>query len=456
MRVFISHKVLDRQLVEYFRSQLLQLGLKVDQIFLSEETRPGADWNQEVLGAMQQSDMLVFIYTDPSYDWDWCLFECGYFAGLGPLDGRQRSLICINSGIGRPSPLNLWQDVSSEGAFQLFLEDIARRVKSPLAGQHVAFLDFVKQFWLAIYQRLPLKDQGRLEAFKQRRLVIIVPPEEMEKVKSGKVQDLSDALKVEISDGSRSIFPNAPLEAGWKQFLAALSNQPLQLGWMDSLPVMVRMLNGTRTESPMLPLVRDGLTQSVAYRPSIAQRDVYGDGSVRYTVVFIRTPDSTVCSSDPVDRTYVWLMLARNFREAVLDLYKRKLESIQMPEQLKLWVEDLQGQTTLVRIDAVSRGMNMNGETGDINLFCEAARNTMHRLRKNWEEGENELAELRIRLVGILGVHNPPLNSLPDMREKVREALERMITVNTEFTLHVAASYLGYITKPSTSLAGPS
>ncbi|HEX5243543.1 MAG TPA: toll/interleukin-1 receptor domain-containing protein, partial [Tepidisphaeraceae bacterium] len=81
LRLFISHKSADRDLAKKFKDRLVILGFRDSEVYLAEEIQPGDSWHDDIMKALRESHALIFLYTDPSHDWDWCLFECGFFAG---------------------------------------------------------------------------------------------------------------------------------------------------------------------------------------------------------------------------------------------------------------------------------------------------------------------------------------------------------------------------------------
>jgi hypothetical protein len=117
--IFISHKSneSDKALAEQFKRCLVLAGIPNESIFIAEELHPGEQWHPTILQALQTSQIFYLLYTDPSYDWDWCLFEAGYWLGIRTRENQGGKLICIHAGVGRPSPLDHWQDIHDEGDF---------------------------------------------------------------------------------------------------------------------------------------------------------------------------------------------------------------------------------------------------------------------------------------------------------------------------------------------------
>jgi hypothetical protein len=449
-RIFISHKVVDRTLAKALKSVLLQLGMHDEDVFLSEEISPGVPWNEKILDALRSSETLVFIYTDPSLDWDWCLFECGFFAGLPKIGGKDRRLICINAGIGRPSPLDRWQDVSSVGALQNELELLGAETKSDFPKTN-EFSTVVTSLWNSLSLGLPQKSDERYRALKQRRMSVTVNVVAMQAIKDG--EKIDSGVQIEISDGAREIFANGPLDSQWKDFQISLSSS--QKLWAESVGVLIRMLNGVRTASPMLPLVRSNTEgNNVLFRPSVVQRDVFRDGDgkppddtkVRYTIIFIRTPDATMPGQSREDRLFHWLTLSRNFRETIIEGYLKKIAATAVnSEDVRQLTQDLLDDMALIRIDSASRGLNLDD---DLVLFCAESARALRSMTERWETIEMDLQNYKALAAGLCVAGCTP-EQVEGLLSKLKETLNSIRELNQAFTLHVTSALMSSVAYPN-------
>ena len=114
------------------------------------------------------------LYTDPSHDWDWCLFECGCFAAKRfTAEGDRYQLICVNSGSARLAPLQMWQDVSSRDFFERLLEQYCMGNEhyegvNPDAVHLGAHRRTAQNLWIEFVQRVPSVPQEWAETLKRR------------------------------------------------------------------------------------------------------------------------------------------------------------------------------------------------------------------------------------------------------------------------------------------------
>ena len=146
LHIFVSHKVIDRKLAEGIQKKLVKFGGKKRmEIFLSEQIPFGVQWPQKIHEKLKKADWLIFIYTDPSREWDWCLYETGFFAGKTQTDISKR-LVCLYSGNAEeiPAPLQGWQAV---GAKTDNIKELLKQIYSqePRPGIHAVRPDAIDE-----------------------------------------------------------------------------------------------------------------------------------------------------------------------------------------------------------------------------------------------------------------------------------------------------------------------
>jgi hypothetical protein len=126
--VFISHKHDDHALAERVKHLIESLNRKAITCFVSgHDITAGADWRREVRGALARSHMLVLLFTAPSKNWDWCLFETGLYTRSDNTDIRA-VVPLFHPGQASPSPLADLQGVPAKAdKIGEFLDALCRR-----------------------------------------------------------------------------------------------------------------------------------------------------------------------------------------------------------------------------------------------------------------------------------------------------------------------------------------
>jgi len=130
-RVFISHKHDDHVLAERVKRLIESLNQKLITGFVSGvDITAGTDWRRQVREALGQSHMLLLLFTVPSKNWDWCLFETGLYTRFDSFQNSDvRAVVCLHDpGQGAPSPLADLQSVpATTDKIRAFLDALCRK-----------------------------------------------------------------------------------------------------------------------------------------------------------------------------------------------------------------------------------------------------------------------------------------------------------------------------------------
>ena len=113
--VFISHKQDDHALaveVKKAMEGLASPGL-INCFVSGIDITAGMDWRREIRSVLAKSHLLVLLFTAPSKNWDWCLYETGLYTRFDKAEVE--SVVCLFSpGQAAPSPLADVQGVPAE------------------------------------------------------------------------------------------------------------------------------------------------------------------------------------------------------------------------------------------------------------------------------------------------------------------------------------------------------
>ena len=123
-RIFISHKHDDHDAAASMAQALEGLSDKIKCFVSGTDLAAGSDWNAEIRSQLLASHLLLLVFTEPSKNWDWCLYEAGLFTSLGD----EHSVVCLYRPNGTsPRPLNTLQGVQvDQAAVQRFLSQLCR------------------------------------------------------------------------------------------------------------------------------------------------------------------------------------------------------------------------------------------------------------------------------------------------------------------------------------------
>jgi TIR domain len=108
-RVFVSHKHDDHALAGTVKTALEDMSGRIECFVSGSDLSAGSDWNAEIRSQLTKSHLLLLLFTEPSRNWDWCLYEAGLFTSLGAED---HSVVCLHRPQDAlPSPLQNLQGV---------------------------------------------------------------------------------------------------------------------------------------------------------------------------------------------------------------------------------------------------------------------------------------------------------------------------------------------------------
>jgi hypothetical protein len=127
--VFISHKHDDHTLAIVVKNAVEGLGAPgLINCFVSGiDITAGMDWRREIRSALARSHLLMLLFTTPSKNWDWCLYETGLYTRFNLTEVG--SVVCLfPAGQATPSPLADLQGVPADpDKIQAFLDLLCRK-----------------------------------------------------------------------------------------------------------------------------------------------------------------------------------------------------------------------------------------------------------------------------------------------------------------------------------------
>lgn len=111
VKVFLSHKREDASAAEQMKKILKKYSGQLD-IFIDKEISPGDKWLEVIKNELNDSQVFLLLFTDPTKNWDWCLYEAGLYTNLE--EGDWKKVVCIfNPEKKPPRPLKNYQAVAA-------------------------------------------------------------------------------------------------------------------------------------------------------------------------------------------------------------------------------------------------------------------------------------------------------------------------------------------------------
>jgi hypothetical protein len=138
LKIFLSHKSTDHLAVEAIKRKLTDIDPVRVSVFSSPSVEhAGSDYREAIEAHLRQSHCVILLYTDSTQQWDWSLYECGYFHGHhhGHFGGSKhkdhdcyvgRCLFIVHrEGVFRPKPLENWESIAI-GENEIGLTDLSK------------------------------------------------------------------------------------------------------------------------------------------------------------------------------------------------------------------------------------------------------------------------------------------------------------------------------------------
>ena len=301
LHIFISHKVIDQELAETVKDRLLAFGNERMEIFLSEEVPIGETWSDKIHKALKHSDWLIFIYTDPSRGWDWCLYETGFFAGNAQASGSNRLVCLYAKGVDIPDPVKGWQAVQAD---EKSIEKLLRQIYTQQPREGVKAIrkddnDRASSKWYAESAKLiaeSLMPAPKVEHY-SRYLKLVLNKEQVDKFRENGETTLPDNVIIngDFVDNALSLFDLKQGSFEWSDFSDTLE-QNKQDAWVAELCLQLsKVLARKNIHNQTLPIFTTTRNHDF-YCPVVHRVERAKDDSLTLWLLFLptSTPPSKV------------------------------------------------------------------------------------------------------------------------------------------------------------------
>ncbi len=329
LRIFLSHKGKDISIAQAIKDELERYGPNRLFIYLSEGIAFGEDWSEDIHNALRNADWLFLLYTDPTPEWDWCLYEVGFFAAR-----KDRRLICLyRAGLDPPGPMKRWQSVRAkkEDWVKLLDEIFGKPFRKGVVPINTKLANNVQE--LANMADKIIKIVGPKPVTKYYNNFLTLHLEVAQAAIATEKGEVPKATKVLHSDqDSLRMFGLEEKPYGywtWGELVQDLK-APDEIEWTKSLGIVTKNAIRYREIKSCLPLFHSKKVGH-AYRPVIHRIDRLPDGAVRFIINFVEIP----LQEDPtppgqLGSIATLLSIARKFRWGVLKTYLDEIEKVRL------------------------------------------------------------------------------------------------------------------------------
>lgn len=322
VNIFISHKKEDKATALGIRDILK--GFDDDEnpmvdFHLSEEIFGGDKWYEWITSKLKSSNLLILLFTDPTLDWDWCLYEAGLF---DLMDGdHHRRTICLHStATGPPEPLKHIKVFSAKST------DIEQFLSQLFIGTALTDLERPIASWLNKVPEKLEKAAADVSKLIDRKPVVskwhtrymIIHVKDPETIQQDRIPP--DA-KVETNQQTLELFNRKEgINGEWKD-LEEKARSGEDQRWLNELAGAIKAVSKGDIPEPIQALFHP-LRGTVMYRPILYRVDKLADGSMKFKILFCEDVSWQVQDAPAKQRSLLTsLVMATRFRYELLKKY---------------------------------------------------------------------------------------------------------------------------------------
>ena len=251
-----------------------------------KEKNVGELWQRNIRESINKAHWLILLLPDPSDDWDWCLFETGYFRGQMVSGDR---LICLHPENTAPPP-QIGEFHAVEGT-QEKLEGFVKQVfvnEDPTPGMDAINLDLDDEDVSEIATELHEAINRPKECMLTRThfdYFMMLKFEALDDLET--VEQLKDAKIIESNTDSVRIFGYNDIPATFGGLLGELDTGGDSGVWMKELLAVIVRIGQGKTFNPIQSMFRSPEDGKV-YRPIVHSVHKQPDGSIeRFHIIFV-------------------------------------------------------------------------------------------------------------------------------------------------------------------------
>jgi hypothetical protein len=434
--VFISHKLQSSDRARDIAVALSAFGGSRIRMHYSGKYEVGINYRQQIEKDLAQASWLILFYEGSQFEWDWCLYEIGFFTAKMRNSEKDHRLICLHDPEHEvPAPI---QDFNSLPATARKLKDFFRQiyVDDPWKIYPDVFQENedlvntnIKKIIAAVSKPPP--------RFAGPSFAIRIKLDQVEILKDGKIPPEADLMG---QGGWEAIFgkPVTNVCYKWRDVVRELESPD---PWIYPLAALMwQAYDGQRVEYPSVGVRIKFSSQYVdeyrVFRLSLQKVDLKGDeANFSFAAAAVVVPYEP--ASNPTEtRLYHLYNLAWFFRRRLLERELSKLDSelLNMPRkqaEIEKIIHEISNDFRTMLADAQVRGMEQQAPV--IQAFASPLREQVKtKLYEEWPTLYDELLA--------------NLNVGQSAAERISETLHKMEPINHFFlkvSIEELNKYLG-------------
>lgn len=323
-RIFISHKAEDHGIAVALRDILKDCDDEDHPKLtfnICEEIPGGQKWYEWIRENLRTSNLLILIYTDPSRNWDWCLYETGLFDDLNGV--YHRRIICLHSSKTMPpGPLAEFQ------SFAATTDRIREFVNQFLIGKELLNLEEPVAKWLRKsperlkkvveeIRKLIDREAQRISYYCKHIFIEVENPDQTMTARA-----IPSNAKVKSDDASLEIFKKKQREELTWQELKDKAEENEDRRWMDELAKAMRQVAKGDIPDPIqagFPSLQGDKT----YHPILYRADRMVGGNIEYKILFNEDVTWRLKGvPTKIGSLLTYLVMATRFKYEVIDAFR--------------------------------------------------------------------------------------------------------------------------------------
>ena len=353
--IFISHKHEDVSSARTVKKILERYGGNRLQVLFSDEILGGDNWFEWIRSKLNESQLLLLLFTDPSKTWDWCLYEAGMFTGLE--NNHRRRVVCIhNPDNPPPDPLKHLQaypvkeEKLSQFIRQLFGECTLTQFEEPLNRNICEQPEEVERAAKELVAALERQPSCPPVYFGEHLVLHIENPRTITE------DTIPPDATVEGDEGGFRLFGKMAGQWKWGD-LEAAARKTVDQRWLRELANAIYLASRGTAFEPVQATF-SAYPGGEVYRPILHRMERHANGSIDFKILFESDVSWNLKDIPPaVAVALTAQVMAVRFRYEVLQKYDSRLDSIEIDETNEGIFKDIREAIEKIEEEAKSRGI---------------------------------------------------------------------------------------------------